>query len=174
LVCRALFSTSPAKKVQHIGLYDIVNKLDQDDRFTVFLATHRFIDTQPLTVLKVYHLDVYASAEEKQYRIREIFHSHDAMRILGMHSNLVRCGDMFTRNDDIFVEPVGYVEGAQLLEWMLEKRTEQVLTWGRQNANHQRGGCRPRAGAQARRHSPRCPSPQHRDRPGRSCETRKF
>jgi hypothetical protein len=82
LVCEALFTTKPAKKIQRIGLYDVVNKLDQDDRFTVFLTRHRFIQTQPLTVLKVYHLDVYATAEEKQHRIREIFHSHNAMRIL--------------------------------------------------------------------------------------------
>jgi serine/threonine protein kinase len=129
MVCEALFTTRPAKKVQRIGLYDIVEKLDQDDRFTVFLARHRFIQTQPLTVLKVYHLDVYATAEEKEYRIREIFHSHDAMRILGMHPNLVRCGDMFTWNDDSFVEPVGYLEGGQLLEWLLDKQSEQAVTW---------------------------------------------
>lgn len=128
-VCEALFSTRPAKKVQRIGLYDIVSKLDQDDRFTIFLARHRFIQTQPLTVLKVYHFDVYATADEKQYRIREIFHSHDAMRLLGMHPNLVRCGDMFTWNDDSFVEPVGYIEGGQLLEWLLDKRCDQALTW---------------------------------------------
>lgn len=129
LVCEALFTTRPAKKVQRIGLYDIVSKLDQDDRFTVFLARHRFIQTQPLTVLKVYHLDVYATADEKQYRIREIFHSHDAMRILGLHPNLVRCGDMFTWNDDSFVEPVGYVEGGQLLEWLFDKHNERALAW---------------------------------------------
>jgi serine/threonine protein kinase len=129
MVCEALFTTRPAKKVQRIGLYDIVEKLDQDDRFTVFLARHRFIQTQPLTVLKVYHLDLYATAEEKEYRIREIFHSQDAMRILGMHPNLVRCGDMFAWNDDSFVEPVGYIEGGQLLEWLLDKRSEQALTW---------------------------------------------
>jgi hypothetical protein len=129
LVCEALFTTRPAKKVQQIGLYDIVQKLDQDDRFTVFLARHRFIQTQPPTVLKVYHLDVYATADEKQYRIREIFHAHDAMRILGAHPNLVRCGDMFAWNDDSFVEPVGYVEGGQLLEWLLDKHSERALTW---------------------------------------------
>jgi serine/threonine protein kinase len=129
MVCEALFTTRPAKKIQRIGLYDIVNKLDQDDRFTVFLAKHRFIQTQPLTVLKVYHLDVYASAAEKEYRIREIFHSHDAMRVLGMHPNLVRCGDMFPWNDDSFVEPVGYAEGGQLLEWLLDKQSERTLTW---------------------------------------------
>lgn len=128
-VCDALFTTHPAKKVRQIGLYDIVNKMDQDDRFTVFLARHRFIQTQPLTVLKVYHLDVYSTFAEKQYRIREIFHSHDAMRILGMHPNLVRCGDIFAWNDDSFVEPVGYIEGGQLLEWMLDKRSERALTW---------------------------------------------
>jgi serine/threonine protein kinase len=129
LVCEALFTTRPSQRVQRIGLYDVVEKLDQDDRFTVFLARHRFIDTQPLTVLKVYHLDVYATADEKQYRIREIFHSQDAMRILGMHPNLVRCGDMFTWNDDSFVEPVGYLEGGQLLEWLLDKHSERALTW---------------------------------------------
>jgi serine/threonine protein kinase len=129
MVCEALFTTRPAKKVQQIGLYDIVSKLDQDDRFTVFLARHRFIQSQPLTVLKVYHLDVYATAEEKQYSIQEIFHSQDAMRILGVHPNLLRCGDMFTWNDDSFVEPVGYVEGGQLLEWLLDKHSAQALTW---------------------------------------------
>jgi serine/threonine protein kinase len=128
-ICEALFTTRPAKKVQRIGLYDIVEKLDQDDRFTAFLARHRFIETQPLTVLKVYHLDVYATADEKQYRIREIFHSHNAMRILGMHPNLVRSGDMFCWDDDSFVEPVGYIEGGQLLEWLLDKHSEQALTW---------------------------------------------
>jgi serine/threonine protein kinase len=129
LVCEALFTTRPAKKVQQIGLYDIVEKLDQDDRFTVFLARHRFIQTQPQIVLKVYHLDVYATAEEKQYRIREIFHAQDALRLLGMHPNLVRVGDMFAWNDDNFVEPVGYVEGAQQLEWVLDKHSERKLTW---------------------------------------------
>src|SRR5262245_44123282 len=128
-VCEAIFNTRPARKVQQIGVYDILQKLDQDDRFTAFLGRHRFIQTQPLTVLKVYHLDLYATADEKQYRIREIFHSHDAMRILGGHPNLVRCGDMFTWNDDSFVEPVGYIEGAQLLEWLLDKHSERALTW---------------------------------------------
>jgi hypothetical protein len=104
MVCEALFTTRPVEKVQQIGLYDFVNKLDQDDCFTVFPARHRFIHTQPLTVLKVYHLDVYATGDETQYRIREIFHSNDAVRLLRMHSNLVRCGDMFTWNDDSFVD----------------------------------------------------------------------
>src|SRR5262249_42095338 len=65
MVCEALFTTKPAQKIQRIGLYDIVRKLDQDERFTVFLARHRFIQSQPLTVLKVYHLDVYATADDK-------------------------------------------------------------------------------------------------------------
>jgi serine/threonine protein kinase len=129
MVCEALFTTRASQKVKQIGLYDIVQKLDQDDRFTVFLARHRFINSQPLIVLKVYHLDVYASAEEKQYRIKEIFHSQDAMRLLGAHPNLIRIGDMFSWNDDSFVEPVGYIEGGQLLETFFDKRCEQTLTW---------------------------------------------
>src|SRR5262245_7962204 len=129
MVCEALFTTRPAQRIQRIGLYDILDKLDQDDRFTLFLARHRYIHTQPLIVLKVYHLDVYASAEEKQYRLRKIFHSQDAMRLLGMHPNLVRTGDMFAWSDDCFVEPTDYFEGGQILEWLLDEHRERTLTW---------------------------------------------
>jgi serine/threonine protein kinase len=129
MVCEALFATRPAKKVQQIGVYDIVSKLDQDDRFTLFLARHRYVNTQPLTVLKVYHLDVYASEQEKGYRLREIFHGQDAMRILGSHPNLVRTGDMFTWSDDCFVEPTDFIEGGQILEWLLDEHRERDLTW---------------------------------------------
>lgn len=129
MICEALFTTRPAQKVQRIGLYDIVEKLDQDDRFTLFLARHRFIRTQPLIVLKVYHLDVYASAEERDYRLREIFHAQDAMRILGSHPNLIRTGDMFAWNDDCFVEPADFIEGGQILEWLLDEHGERALTW---------------------------------------------
>jgi serine/threonine protein kinase len=129
MVCEALFTTRPAQRVQRIGLYDIVEKLDQDDRFTTFLARHRFIHTQPVTVLKVYHLDVYAPAEEKQYRLREIFHGQDAMRLLGAHPNLVRTGDMFAWSDDSFVEPTEHVAGGQFLEVLLDEQRERALTW---------------------------------------------
>jgi serine/threonine protein kinase len=128
-VCEALFTTRPAQKVQRIGLYDIVEKLDQDDRFTTFLARHRFIHTQPVTVLKVYHLDVYAPAAEKEYRLREVFHGQDAMRLLGSHPNLVRSGDMFAWSDDSFVEPTEFVEGGRILEVLLDEHRERALTW---------------------------------------------
>src|SRR5262249_54361002 len=110
-------------------LYEIVEKLSQDDRFTKFLGRHRFIHTRPVTALKVYHLDVYATPEEKQYRLREIFHGQDAMRLLGVHPNLVRVGDMFAWNDDSFVQPTEYVEGGQLLETLLGQHRERTLTW---------------------------------------------
>jgi serine/threonine protein kinase len=129
MICEALFTTRPAQKVQRIGLYDIVEKLDQDDRFTTFLARHRFIHTQPVTVLKIYHLDVYASVAEKEYRLREIFHGQDAMRLLGAHPNLVRSGDMFAWSDDSFVEPTEYVEDGQILEVLLGEHRERTLTW---------------------------------------------
>jgi hypothetical protein len=129
MVCEALFTTRPSQRVQRIGLYDVVEKLSQDDRFTKFLARHRFIHTRPLTALKVYHLDVYASAEEKEYRLREIFHGQDGMRLLGVHPNLIRMGDMFAWNDDCFVQPTEYVEGGQLLEVLLGEHREQTLTW---------------------------------------------
>lgn len=104
-VFAAMAMNRPTQRVQQIGLYDVLLKVDQDDRFTTFLTQHRYIETRPKTLLKVYHFDVYAAEEEKQYRIREIFHGQDAMRLLGTHPNLVRTGDMFAWNDDSFVEP---------------------------------------------------------------------
>ncbi len=128
-VFAAMSLNRPTQRVQQIGLYDVVQKVDQDDRFTTFLTRHRFIETCPKTLLKVYHFDVYASDEEKQYRIREIFHGQDAMRLLGTHPNLVRTGDMFAWNDDSFVEPQEYLEQGLLLETLLDQEIVAKVTW---------------------------------------------
>lgn len=129
LVSEAILTTRPSKRVRQIGLYDIIQKVDQDDRFSVFLANHRYIETQPKTLLKVYDFDVYASEEDKQYRIREIFHGQDAMRLLGTHPNILRTGDMFAWDDDNFVEPVEYPENGMLLETLLDRDLDETLTW---------------------------------------------
>ena len=128
-VCEALFATRPSQRTRQIGLYDVVEKLGQDDRFTVFLAKHRFIQTQPLSYLKVYHFDVYTTPEEKQYRLREIFHGQDTRRLLGAHPNLLQAGDMFAWSDDTFVEPIDYIEKGRLLETLLGDNPEWSLTW---------------------------------------------
>jgi hypothetical protein len=128
-VCEALFAMRPSHRTRQIGLYDVIEKLGQDDRFTVFLAKHRFIQTQPLTYLKVYHFDVYATPEEKQYRLREIFHGQDTRRLLGAHPNLLQAGDMFAWSDDTFVEPIDYIEKGRLLETLLGDNPEWPLTW---------------------------------------------
>ncbi len=128
-VCEALFATRPSQRTKQIGLYDVVEKLGQDDRFAVFLAKHRFIQTQPLTYLKVYHFDVYTTPEEKQYRLREVFHGQDTRRLLGAHPNLLQAGDMFAWSDDTFVEPIDYIEKGRLLETLLGDNPEWPLTW---------------------------------------------
>jgi serine/threonine protein kinase len=129
VISEAMAFSRPSKRVQQIGLYDIVQKVDQDDRFSIFLARHRFIETKPMTVLKVYQFDIYASEEEKQYRIREIFHGQDAMRLLGSHPNLLRTGDMFAWNDDSFVEPVEYLEFGRRLELFLDLTPAETIPW---------------------------------------------
>jgi len=128
-VCEALFATRPSQRTRQIGLYDVIEKLGQDDRFTVFLAKHRFIQTQPLSYLKVYHFDVYVTPEEKQYRLREVFHGQDATRLLGGHPNLLQAGDVFAWNDDSFVEPTEYVEKGRRLATLLGDNPEWSLTW---------------------------------------------
>src|SRR5688572_365941 len=129
MVCEALFAMRPSQKTRQIGLYDVIEKLDQDDRFTVFLAKHRFIQTQPLSYLKVYHFDVYVTPAEKKYRLREVFHGQDATRLLGGHPNLLQAGEIFAWNDDTFVEPTEYVEKGRRLETLLGDNPEWLLTW---------------------------------------------
>ena len=128
-VCEALFTTRPSQRTKQIGLYDVVEKLGQDDRFTVFLAKHRFIQTQPLTYLKVYHFDVYTTPDEKRYRLREVFHGQDTRRLLGAHPNLLQAGDMFAWSDDTFVEPIDYIENGRCLATLLGDNPEWSLTW---------------------------------------------
>jgi serine/threonine protein kinase len=36
---------------------------------------------------------------------------------------------MFAWSDDCFVEPTDFIEGGQILEWLLDKHCERVLTW---------------------------------------------
>jgi serine/threonine protein kinase len=129
MICDAMSFTRPAAPLKQIGLYDLLQKVDQDDRFTIFLANHRFIETRPKTLLKVYHFDVYVSEEEKQHRIREIFHGQDVYRLLGSHPNLLRTGDMFAWNDDSFVEPVEYLENGRRLEILLDTEPGESLPW---------------------------------------------
>ena len=129
MIFDALSLSKPASPVNRIGLYDVIEKVEQNDRFTLFLAKHRHITTQPLTLLKVYHFDVYATAQEKAYRVREIFHGQDAMRMLGTHRNILRTGDMFAWNDDSFVEPMEYLERGQWLETLLGQGKAKTATW---------------------------------------------
>ena len=167
MVCEALFTTRPTKKVQRIGLYDIVSKLDQDDRFTVFLARHRFIQTQPLTVLKVYHLDVYATADEKQYRIREIFHSHDAMRLAG-DAPEPRPLRRHVRLERRQLRRAGRLRRGRATSRVVARQAQRAgFDLGRENPDHQGRGRGAGARPQARRHPPGRPPPQHRHRPGR-------
>lgn len=129
MICEAMSFSKPMARVQQIGLYDIIQKVDQDDRFAIFLGSHRYIETKPKTLLKVYYFDVYAGDEEKQYRIREIFHGQDAYRSLGSHPNLMRTGDMFAWNDDSFVEPVEFLEYGRRLEMVLDKEPGETIPW---------------------------------------------
>jgi serine/threonine protein kinase len=128
-ICEALFGSKPAKKVNRIGLYDIIEKINQHDNRTVFIANHRYIKTRPKTILKVFHFDVYSTPEEKERQIEAIFHDQNAVRLLGAHPNIVNTGDIFAWEDDKFVLPTEYLEGGRPLEFMLAKEEDRKISW---------------------------------------------
>jgi hypothetical protein len=128
-ICGVLLGTRPSKKVSKIGLYDIIEKINQTDTRTVFLAKHRYIHTRPKTIIKVFHFDIYASDEEKERQIQAIFHDQDAMRLLSVHPNIIVTGDMFAWEDNKFVLPTEYIENGRTLEMLLDKEEDRQLTW---------------------------------------------
>ena len=130
-VARAVVDLPPSRRVKRIGLYDVVETISQNDWRTVFLANHRHVSTRPATVLRVHHFDPYAPAEKRARQIEGIFHAQDALRLLGAHPNVIRTGDVFAWEDNLFVEPTEYVEDGHTLATLLEKGEEEAVPWER-------------------------------------------
>jgi tRNA A-37 threonylcarbamoyl transferase component Bud32 len=128
-ICEALFGSRPAKKVSRIGLYDVIEKINQSEQKAVYLASHRFIKTRPKTILKVYSFDVYASQEEKGRQIEAIFHDQNALRLLSAHPNIVDTSDIFAWEDNKFVLPTEYIEGGRPLEILIAKEEDRQIKW---------------------------------------------
>jgi hypothetical protein len=129
-VVDALFALRPSKKVERIGLYDVVEKIGQTDERTVFLAKHRHVKTRPFAILKVFHVDPYAGEEEKARRIAEIFHDQNAIRLLGAHPHLIDTHEFFDWGEDRFVLPTEFLEGGRPLDAFLAEDRDASLTFG--------------------------------------------
>ena len=130
-IYRALFGDArPGHKVKRIGLYDVIERISQNDTRTVFLGKHRIIKTRPETILKVFHFDVYRHEEARQRQIESIFHDQGAMRLLGAHPNIIDTADMFAWDDDKFVLPTEYVPEGRPLKMLLEEGGDKGVSWG--------------------------------------------
>jgi|GEM_PF-1083966 len=112
-----------------IGLYDVIDTINQTDTRTVFLAKHRFLKKRPKSVLRVYHFDAYTSPENQKKQIEAIFHDQDAMRLLGAHRNLIDSYDMFAWDHNAFVAPTEYIELGRPLSVLLQKHEDRQITW---------------------------------------------
>jgi protein kinase-like protein/nuclease-like protein len=129
-ICEALFGGArPRKKVKQIGLYDVLDRINQTETRTVFMAKHRYIRTRPKTILKVFHFDIYTSSEERERQIARIFHDQDACRLLGAHPNLIDTSDMFAWDDNKFVLPTEYIESGRPLSMIIEHEEDRDVTW---------------------------------------------
>lgn len=129
-ICAALFGgVQPGKKVTQIGLYEVIERINQTETRTVFMAKHRYIKTRPKTILKVFHFDMYTSPEERERQIERIFHDQDACRLLGAHPNLIDTSDMFAWEDNKFVLPTEYIDNARPLAMLLEQQEDRGVTW---------------------------------------------
>jgi tRNA A-37 threonylcarbamoyl transferase component Bud32 len=137
-ICTAIFGSRPSKKVVRIGLYDVIEKINQTEQKSVYLGSHRYIRTRPKTILKVYQFDIYATEPEKARQIEAIFHDQNAVRLLGVHPNIVHTGDIFAWEDNKFVLPTEYIDGGRTLEMLLEKEEDRKIKWAEKAAIVQR------------------------------------
>jgi len=128
-ICEVILGSRPSKKAKQIGLYDVIEKINQTDSRTVYLAEHRYIRMRPKTILKVFHADPYASKEEREKRIHAIFHDQEALRLLSGHPNIIQTGDFFAWEGDKFVLPTEYMEHGRPLEVLLDKDEDKKLSW---------------------------------------------
>lgn len=128
-ILSGLVGLRPRRRVKQIGLYDVLERINQTEERTVFLAKHRYIRTRPRTILKVFHFDIYTSEEERQRQIEAIFHDQDALRLLGVHPNLIDTSDMFAWDDNKFVLPTEYVEQGRTLEEVLAEAADRAISW---------------------------------------------
>ncbi len=128
-ICEALFGARPCTKLKTIGLYDLLARIGQSDTRSVFLAEHRYIKTQPKTILKAFHFDIYAKTDEKKRQIDAIFRDQNALRLLGSHPNIIATGDFFAWDDNKFVLPTEYIEHGRPLTGVLEEAELATIPW---------------------------------------------
>lgn len=126
-ICEALGCVRPRQTVRRIGLFDIVERINQTETRTVFLARHRYIRSRPMAIVKVFTFDVYKQDREQQ--IEAIFHDQEACRLLGAHPNLVDTWSMFAWDDDKFVLPTEYIERGRPLLTVEERQEDRDVPW---------------------------------------------
>jgi len=128
-IVAALNGSPPSKKIESIGLYDVLEKINQTDRRTVYLARHRYLKSRPKTVLQVYHFDPYLKNEDRQSQIESIFHDQEALSQIGDHPNIIRHGEMFAWEGHEFVLPHEFIEGGQTLRSLIDDPEGGQLGW---------------------------------------------
>lgn len=127
-IVATLNASSPSHKTTSIGLYEIIEKMNQTERRTVYLARHRYLKSRPKTVLQVYHFDPYLKEQERNSQIEAIFHDQEALSHVSNHPNIIHSGEMFAWEGNEFVLPHEFIEEAQTLRMLIDDESE-ALTW---------------------------------------------
>ncbi len=128
-IVAALNGSQPSKLVTSIGLYEVIEKINQTERRTVYLASHRYLKSRPKTVLQVYHFDPYLKNEDRQSQIESIFHDQEALTQIGDHPNIIRHGEMFAWDGYEFVLAHEFIEGGMTLRLLIDDPDGEELSW---------------------------------------------
>lgn len=114
-ICEAIFSQfRPLQRHNEVGDYKILETVAKNNLYTTLLAEHRLIRTRNRFTLKVYSLNLYASAETRKKREEWILRDSNALLQLSDHPNIVKAYLPFPWQDNQIVSPVEWVDGYSL------------------------------------------------------------
>ncbi len=114
-ICEAIFNQfQPLHRRNEIGDYRVLETVGKNNLYTTLLAEHRLIQTQNRFTLKVYSLNLYASAETRKKHKEWILRDSNALLQLAHHPNIVKAYLPFPWQDNQIVLPVEWVDGYSL------------------------------------------------------------
>lgn len=118
---------APSRSVQTLGNYQIVEKIGETDSYTEYLASHQLLKRRQRVRLKVYRVDPYLNAQQRERQQRLITRDMNAITTLEDHPNILKAYEVFTLdNDKVCVVTEWFGEG-QTLRSLLDRGTPLTL-----------------------------------------------
>jgi tRNA A-37 threonylcarbamoyl transferase component Bud32 len=104
----------PLKRDKEIGDYRLLEQVNSNELYTMFIAEHKLLGSQRRYMLKIYTLKIYDDMNEQKQHQARVLREANVLFELPPHPNLVRANPPFPSGDDRIVLPLEWVDGHSL------------------------------------------------------------